>query len=107
MPSSARKPIVRDARGLVVQKVTEAILATVDALEAERGGEPRGHLCFGVHGRESRADLHMVRAFVETDVYRSVVEDYLRGEAVIRVGEVDEVELLHELSPELFRAPRY
>ena len=106
MTSSAREPVIRDARGLVVQKVTEAILATADALEAERGGEPRGHLGCGPHGRQSFMDLGMLRAFVGTDIYRSVVEDYLRGDSD---GQFlcQTVELLHELSPELFRAPRY
>ena len=86
--------------------MTEAILATVDAMEAERGGEPRGRLGFGGHPEEFYTDLDMVRAFVKTSIYHAVIEDYLRGEGdspfLCQV-----VELLHELAPRSFRSPRY
>ena len=105
MPPSKRARIL-NARLRVVQKVTEAILATADVLEAER--RPRFWEPCGTQPwlQDRSADAQMIRAFVDTPIYEQVVRDYLEGES--DSGFLCQmVEILHELATQVFRAPRY
>ena len=104
--SPSKRERILNARLRVVQKVTEAVLATADVLEAEQ--RPRFWDPSGIQPwlRDRSADLHMIRAFVDTPIYEQVVRDYLDGDS--DSGFLCQmVEILHELAPHVFRAPRY
>jgi hypothetical protein len=97
----------REARRRVVDKLTELILASADALEAEESNAPsppdlRPLLEDGC----GDADPGLIRGFVESPVYKWVTYDYVTGNDSHHVL-CKIVEILHEFAPGVFRQPRY
>ena len=94
------------ARRKVAQKMTDLILATADALEAENENRPWDALAIQPLPRREDADPELIRGFVNTPVYTWVVNDYINGnDSVHLLTKV--VEILHELAPGIFRRPGY
>jgi hypothetical protein len=104
--SERKSPDLRQARRIVVQKVTQAVLAIADALEVEKEKEPWDCIDFQSVLRNADADPGLIREFLNSPVYRWVMNDYVAGKTsgnfLCQV-----VEILHELAPSVFRLPRY
>ena len=97
---------VREARRKVVEKVTQVILATADALEAENADGPWDALAIQPIPRPGHADPELLREFVHTPVYKWVTNDYVSGNDRAHLL-TKVVEIVHELAPGVFRRPEY
>ncbi len=97
---------LREARRRVVQTVTQAVLAVADALEIEKEQEPWE--CIDVQSvlRNADVDPGLIRGFLNSPVYRWVINDYVTGKTSANFLCLV-VEILHELAPSVFRVPRY
>ena len=98
---------VKNARRALVQRVTEAMWATADVLEAEQAGMAFAPTCrIRQYLQERSTAPQMIRAFVQSPIYSWAVNDYIQGHSdgqfLCQV-----VELFRELDPELFRPPRH
>ena len=99
---------VKQARRQVVQKLTELIVASADALEVENEKRSRSWDALSIQPRppDLDADPGLIREFVHTPVYKWVTNDYISGSSTEHV--ISRIaEILHELAPGVFRRPRY
>jgi hypothetical protein len=104
--SAQTSPEFREARRMVVQQVTRAVLAVADALEVEKEKEPWE--CIDVQSvlRNADADPGLLREFLNSPIYRWMINDYVTGKTSANFL-CQVVEILHKLAPSVFRLPRY
>ena len=97
---------LREARRGLVRKMSEVILASADLLEVEnqQASVDRLHLRSLLRGGQANPEL--IRGFLRTPVYEWVTHNFItgntKGHLLCKMAE-----LLYELAPEVFTAPKY
>ena len=98
-------PEFREARRKVVQKTTQVLLAIADANEVKKEKEPWECADGQTVLRSEDVDPGLIREFLNSPVYRWLINDYVCG----KTGDnflCQVVDILHELAPSVFRLPR-